>query len=86
MSGSNSQINEQKNVSAVLKKENDQLGIHKRMMEKEIDDLKNELSKQVNEKNRFYEILVKIKNSFYHSNLSGLLKEQTPEQPNVSPS
>lgn len=69
-----------------MKKENDQLGIHKRMMEKEIDDLKNELSKQVNEKNRFYEILVKIKNSFYHSNLAALLKEQTPEQPSISPS
>ena len=49
------------------------------MLEKEIEELKNELSRVAQEKDKFYEILVKIKNSFYQTNVYSQLKEAAEE-------
>lgn len=59
----------------MLKKENDQLRIHKSIMEKEIEELKAELDRVSREKEKYYEILIKVKNSFYQSNVINQIKE-----------
>jgi flagellar biosynthesis chaperone FliJ len=58
----------------VLKKENDQLKVHKSLMEKEIDELKAELDRISGEKEKYYEILLKVKNSFYQSNVMSQIR------------
>lgn len=58
----------------VLKKENDQLKVHKSLMEKEIDELKAELDRISSEKEKYYEILIKVKNSFYQSNVMSQIR------------
>jgi len=69
------QIKEHQNNATVLKKENDQLKLHKGLLEKEIEELKNELSRVSIDKEKYYEVLVKIKNSFYQTSVYNQLKE-----------
>lgn len=63
----------------VLKKENDQLKVHKSLMEKEIDELKAELDRISGEKEKYYEILLKVKNSFYQSNVMSQIRSVQQE-------
>lgn len=63
----------------VLKKENDQVKVHKSLMEKEIDELKAELDRISGEKEKYYEILLKVKNSFYQSNVMSQIRSVQQE-------
>jgi flagellar biosynthesis chaperone FliJ len=58
----------------VLKRENDQLKVHKALLEKEKEDLKSEISKTNQQREHYYEILVKIKNSFYQTEVMNQLQ------------
>ena len=44
-------------------------------MEKEIEELKAELDRVSREKEKYYEILIKVKNSFYQSNVISQIKD-----------
>ncbi len=48
-------------------------------MDKEINELKSELSRISLERDKYYEVLIKIKNSFYQTNVYNQLKEAADE-------
>lgn len=68
------QIKEKELNQSVLKRENDQLKVHKALLEKEKEDLKSEISKTNQQREHYYEILVKIKNSFYQTDVMSQLQ------------
>ena len=65
---------------SVLKKENDQLKVHKSLLDKEKEELKNDISKVTIQRDNYYEILVKIKNSFYHSDIMNQIQLSSSAQ------
>lgn len=56
--------------------------IHKALLEKEIVELKNELSRISQDRDRYYEALVRIKNSFYQTSVLQQIQQDSGSQAN----